>query len=367
MDVIQLSLTLPRQSFTLDVNVQIPGRGITAVFGHSGSGKTTLLRCVAGLEKPQQGDLIVAGQVWQSATDFLPPHQRPVGYVFQEPSLFPHLSARGNLHYAMKRGKPPADRARYQQLIEMLGISHILDRKPANLSGGEQQRVAIARALLVNPALLLMDEPLASLDLARKQEILPYLERLKQELNIPILYVSHSANEIARIADHLLALDDGKVVANGPLLENLARLDFPLRLGEDTGVVIEARVAEKHEGWHLARVAFAGGELWVRDGGIQPEEQVRVRILARDVSLALTHHQDSSIVNILAGTIDAIAEDAHPAMALVSVNVASTRTAADHEPGTRITARITRRSVEHLGLSVGQPVWAQVKSAALVR
>ncbi|MDX1694413.1 MAG: molybdenum ABC transporter ATP-binding protein [Ketobacteraceae bacterium] len=357
MDVIQLTARLQRQDFHLDVDVQVPGEGVTAVFGPSGSGKTTLLRIVAGLEKAPRSSVVVGGHVWQGPGEFLPVHHRPLGYVFQEPSLFPHLTARGNLHYAMKRSRPASDRTRYQQIVDMLGIGPLLDRRPAQLSGGEQQRVAIARALLVNPAVLLMDEPLASLDHARKQEILPYLERLKSDLSIPILYVSHSASEIARIADHLLALDNGRAVANGPLLENLSRLDFPLHLGEDTGVVIEARVAEKHTRWHLAKVAFPGGELWVRDNDIREQERVRVRVLARDISLALTHHEDSSIVNILAGTVDAIVDDLHPAMALVRVKVESTL----------LIARITRRSVHHLALVVGQSVWVQVKSAALVR
>ena len=355
--MIQLNLQLTKGGFVLQLDEQIPARGVTAIFGPSGSGKTTLLRCIAGLEKAQRGELVVAGDVWQSQGRFVPTHQRPIGYVFQEPSLFPHLTAWGNLHYAIKRAPAAPERRQVDHLLALLGLAKLLQQRPDQLSGGEQQRVAIARALLVNPALLLMDEPLASLDQARKQEILPYLEQLKQELSIPILYVSHAAEEIARIADHLLALDQGQVVANGPLLENLARLDSPLRLGEDTGVVIEAQVAETSTQWHLARVTFSGGELWVRDSGITVGETVRVRILARDVSLSLSHHTDSSIVNSLAGTVDAVADDGHPAMALVRVRMQDAI----------LIARITRRSLQHLALTQGQQIWAQVKSAALIR
>ena len=188
--------------FSLDVDLALPGRGVTALFGHSGSGKTTLLRCIAGLERAAQGRLAVDGEVWQDAGSWLPPHQRPIGYVFQEASLFAHLTVLGNLRYGMKRISG-AQRVSLDHAIELLGIGHLLDRKPDRLSGGERQRVGIARALAVSPRLLLMDEPLAALDLKRKQEILPYLERLHDELSIPVLYVSHSPDEVARLADYL--------------------------------------------------------------------------------------------------------------------------------------------------------------------
>ena len=357
MATIQLNLQLSKGDFTLRVKEQIPHQGVTAIFGPSGSGKTTLLRCIAGLEKPEHGELVIANDIWQAPDQFLPAHLRPIGYVFQEPSLFPHLTVWGNLHYAIKRAPAPLARHQIDHLLTLLGIADLLDRRPQGLSGGEQQRVAIARALLVNPSLLLMDEPLASLDQARKQEILPYLERLKKELSIPILYVSHAAEELTRIADHILVMDQGRVVANGPLLEHLSQLKSPLRLGEDAGVVIEALVTEVSHEWHLAKVSFAGGELWVRDSEIVPDEWVRVRILARDVSLSLSHHNDSSIVNILSGVIDEVADDSHPAMALVKIRVQSVV----------FIARITRRSLHQLELSPGRSVWAQVKSAALER
>ena len=202
-------------------------------------------------------------------------------------------------------------------MIDLLGIDPLLDRMPARLSGGERQRVAIARALLTSPRLLLMDEPLAALDLARKQEILPYLERLHDELEIPVIYVSHAPDEVARLADHLVVLEQGRVLASGPLSETLARIDLPIRLGEDAGVVLEGEVAERDAHWHLARIAFAGGHLWVRDSGVPIGQRVRVRILARDISLALETHGDSSILNVLPATVEQIADDTHPALALV--------------------------------------------------
>ncbi|MGQ9427590.1 molybdenum ABC transporter ATP-binding protein [Gilvimarinus sp. F26214L] len=347
--------------FTLDVDLTIPGQGITALFGPSGSGKTTLLRCIAGLERAQQGRLIVNGQTWQDGSNFLPTHKRPLGYVFQEASLFPHLSAMGNLQYAIKRsgnnrfGNKNESADRLEHTTALLGISHLLDRRPHQLSGGERQRVAIARALLIDPKLLLMDEPLAALDLARKQEILPYLEALHRELTIPILYVSHSPDEVARLADHLVAMDHGKVLASGPLSETLARIDFPIPLGADTGVVWEATVKDIDPHWHLARATFQGGELWLRDSNLQVNQHLRLRILANDVSLALQHHADSSILNVLPATVTQIA-DGDDGATLVRLDV----------QGSPLLARVTRKSVEHLGLEIGKGVWAQVKSVALV-
>ena len=355
MDGINARLRLDWPGFSLDVDLALPGRGVTALFGHSGSGKTTLLRCIAGLERACEGRLTVNGEIWQDAGQWLAPHKRPIGYVFQEASLFPHLSVLGNLRYGMKRSTGPR-RVSLDQAVELLGIGHLLDRKPDTLSGGERQRVGIARALALSPRLLLMDEPLAALDLKRKQEILPYLERLHDELDIPVLYVSHSPDEVARLADHLVAMEAGKVVADGPLKETLARLDLPIQLGEDAGVVIDATVVERDERWHLIRVEFAGGSLWVRDSGAPPGRHVRVRILARDVSLSHGPGDDTSILNALHGRIAAIANDAHPAHALVRVEFDSTP----------LTARLTKRSADRLGLEVGMDIWAHVKAVALI-
>ena len=270
MSHIHARFKLDWPGFSLDVDLDLPARGVTALFGHSGSGKTTLLRCIAGLERAPGGYVAIDGEVWQDADRFLPTHQRPLGYVFQEASLFQHLSARGNLEYGRKRAKGVMGRAALDHVIELLGIGALLERRPDQLSGGERQRVAIARALAVKPRLLLMDEPLAALDLARKQEILPYLERLHDELEIPILYVSHSPDEVARLADHIVVMQAGRSVASGPLVETLARLDLPIRLGEDAGVVLDAVVEERDTQWQLARAAFASNadaSVWVRDGG----------------------------------------------------------------------------------------------------
>lgn len=341
--------------FTLDVDLDLPGHGITALFGHSGSGKTTLLRCLAGLERPSHGRLEFKGKIWQDDNTWLPPHRRPIGYVFQEASLFTHLDVLGNLRFGLKRNAA-APRVGLDQAIELLGIGHLLTRKPDTLSGGERQRVGIARALAVGPEILLMDEPLAALDLKRKQEILPYLERLHDELEIPIIYVSHSPDEVARLADHIVAMEQGRVVACGPLGETLARLDLPIRLGEDVGVVLDATVGAIDGEWHLARVDFAGGSLWTRDRGVPAGKRVRVRVLARDVSLAVHEPGASSIQNVLDGTVEALGEDDHPGLLLVRVEVGASR----------LVARLTRRSAAQLGINPGQRISVLVKSVALM-
>ena len=341
--------------FTLDVDVTLPGRGVTALFGHSGSGKTTLLRCIAGLERAPLGALTVNGEIWQNSGQWVPTHQRPIGYVFQEASLFPHLSVLGNLRYGMKRMSDP-QRISLDHAIALLGIGHLLDRNPDRLSGGERQRVGIARALALSPRLLLMDEPLAALDLKRKQEILPYLERLHDELDIPVLYVSHSPDEVARLADHIVAMEDGKVLANGPLRDTLARLDLPIHLGEDAGVVIETTVAERDAHWHLIRVEFAGGSLWVRDNDMPLGHRARVRILARDVSLSYGKGEDSSILNTLPVRVTAIADDTHPALALVRLDAGNTP----------LIARLTKRSAAQLAIQPGMNLWAHIKAVALI-
>ena len=205
--------------------------------------------------------------------------------------------------------------------IDLLGIDHLLDRKPAGLSGGERQRVAIARALLTSPRLLLMDEPLAALDQARKNEFMPYLQRLHNELKIPVIYVSHAPDEVARLADHIVVMNAGKAVANGPLTTTLARLDLPIHLGEDAGVVLDAVVAERDETWHLARVEFPGGSLWLRDSGYPCGHPVRIRILARDVSVTCEKVSGTSILNCLPATVDELADDTHPALALLRLKL----------------------------------------------
>lgn len=343
--------------FSLEVDLAIPGHGITAIFGPSGSGKTTLLRCVAGLEQADRGRLSVNGETWQSDTIFVPTHKRPLGYVFQESSLFPHLTAQGNLTYAIKRSGARDSTELYERVITTLGIESLLQRYPSQLSGGERQRVAIARALLIRPRVLLMDEPLASLDTARKQEILPYLKRLKSGFEMPVLYVSHSMDEVARLADHVVVLEQGRVIAQGGLGEVFSRIDLPLHIGEDASVVLQGQVVERDAQWHLAKVACSGGDLWVRDAGDAVGERIRVRILARDVSLTLAACEDSSILNRLPVEIAEIRPDQDKALCLVRLKAG----------GDYLIARLTRRSAHYLKLEPGQRLWAQVKSVAIVR
>jgi molybdate transport system ATP-binding protein len=347
---------LPYPAFTLDVDVDLPGQGITALFGRSGSGKTTLLRCIAGLEKAAAGFLAVNGEIWQDGACRLPVHRRPLGYVFQEPRLFPHLDVAANLDFGRRRIAAQQRRVSLARAVELLGIGHLLDRRCDRLSGGERQRVAIARALATSPRLLLMDEPLAALDHARKQEILPYLEQLRDELEMPVLYVSHAPDEVARLADHLVVIDEGRVVTQGPLSEVLACVEPPLRLGDDAGVVFSGTVVERDAEWHLSRIVFAGGEVWVRDGGVAVGRRVRLRILARDVSIARSLHGDCSIMNRLPATVTGHVAEDHPALALVRLRVGSTP----------MLARLTRHSARRLELAPGQQVWAQIKAVALV-
>jgi molybdate transport system ATP-binding protein len=342
-------------TFSLDVNMELPGRGVTALFGHSGSGKTTTLRCIAGLQRAE-GELRIQGEVWQDAGSFMPVHRRPLAYVFQEASLFPHLSVRRNLEYGYRRIPKEERHVAFEQAVAWLGIEGMLERRPQQLSGGERQRVAIARALLTSPRLLLMDEPLSALDLRSKQEILPYLEQLHDSLSIPVLYVTHAPDEVARLADRLVVMEGGRVLANGPLTEVLARLDLPLQMGEETGVVLEARVIERDARWHLARAEFPGGSLWVKDVGIEVGGRIRLRVLARDISLAREQHKDTSILNILPAKVQEIAEEEHPSVRLVRVLVGETP----------FISRLTARSVHALELEPGRPIWIQIKSVAVI-
>lgn len=353
---IEARFVLPRPGFTLDVDLVLPSHGVTALFGPSGCGKTSLLRCLAGLNRAPQGRLVVDGEIWQDDNTFVPVHRRPIGYVFQDANLFAHLTVRRNLAYGQSRVQANDRRVGTDRAVELLGIGHLMDRLPSHLSGGERQRVAMARALLTSPRLLLMDEPLAALDLARKQEILPYLERLSRELDMPMIYVSHAPDEVARLANHLVVMQNGFALASGPLTETLARLDLPIRLGEDAGVVLVATVIERDPRWHLARVAFDGGSLWVRDSDHPIGTPVRVRILARDVSLSHHPTADSSILNCLEVTVGDRADDTHPALALLRLHAASSP----------LLARLTRRSAAMLGLAPGQRVWAHIKAVALI-
>jgi molybdate transport system ATP-binding protein len=353
---IQAQFKLSYPDFKLDVTLDLPGQGVTALFGPSGCGKTSVLRCMAGLTRADNGELIVNGDTWQSETVFLPTHQRPLGYVFQQANLFRHLDVQQNLRYGQSRVPDSGRRVGMDGIVKLLGLGQLLERMPQSLSGGECQRVAIARSLLTSPRLLLMDEPLAALDVARKNEFLPYLERLYDELDIPVIYVTHAPDEVARLADHIVAMDAGRITAAGPLQQTLANVDLPIQLGEDAGVVLDAVVAERDDKWHLERVEFPGGSLWVRDAGHSIGHRVRVRILARDVSIALEKVSGISIQNCLPATVDRLADDAHPALTLMRLAVGSSA----------LLARLTRRSAASLGLVPGKPVWVQIKAVALI-
>ena len=364
MNRIHLQIQLNRSAFILDVDLQLPGQGITAIFGASGSGKTTLLRAVAGLEKNQQGRIQIGAHIWQDTQQGidLPTWQRPLGYVFQESSLLPHLTVSDNLNFGLKRAlktsgnaQPDAAKA-LQASIELLGIGNFLQRMPDQLSGGERQRVAIARAIAMQPQLLLMDEPLASLDAARRQEIFPWLSKLRDELKMPMLYVTHSADEVARLADHLVVLDKGNVKAQGPVSTVLTQVVNPVVVGEDAGALIAGHIGQVDTQWHLSRIDFDGGCVWIRDAGLPVGKAVRIRILARDVSLTTSEPQNTSIQNQLLGTIQSITPDAHPSQVMVVLKCGAEE----------VMARVTKRAVDELGLQAGQPVWAQVKSVALV-
>jgi molybdate transport system ATP-binding protein len=347
---------IDRGDFTLDVDLEVPDRGVTALFGPSGCGKTTLLRAIAGLESSRGGYLRVGDELWQDGRYFLAPHKRPLGYVFQEPSLFGHLTVRGNLEYGLRRTRGAARGISLDRAVELLGIARLLDRRPHQLSGGEQHRVAIARALAASPAMLLLDEPLAALDRARKQEILPYLESLHRMLDIPVLYVSHARDEVARLADHLVLLEAGRVQATGSVGELFSRLDLSLAYDADAESVIEAVVAGHDEEFGLTNLDFPGGRFAVARKNLPPGSTVRVQILARDVSLTLERQSNTSILNIFPAVVEQLAEEG-PAQTLVRLDLA----------GTRLLARITRKSAEALQLVPGRQVYVQVKAVSLVQ
>ena len=354
---IRLVCAVDRQAFRLSVDLALPGSGITALFGPSGSGKTTCLRLLAGLERLPGVLCSVGDQVWQDDQRgiFVPVHQRALGVVFQDASLFAHLSVRDNLLFGQRRVPPGQRRRQLGEVTALLGLETLLDRLPAALSGGERQRVAMGRALLAEPALLLMDEPLAALDWRRKQEILPYLERLHQELAIPMVYVSHAPDEVARLADHLVLLDGGQVIGQGALNTVLARTDLPPVFAEDPGVVLSVCIAEQADDG-LTRLSFPGGDLWVAQRAQAIGTPLRCRIHARDVSLSRQPLVESSILNAVRANVLDFTPCTVPGQVLVRLTV----------DGTILLARITQRSIQRLQIQAGDTVYAQIKSVALL-
>ncbi len=378
-----LRARLARPGFTLDVDLALPAHGVTALFGPSGSGKTTCLRVLAGLEPQAQGEVSVGGEVWQHSANkvFKPVHQRPLGMVFQEASLFEHLSVEGNIRYGFERTPQAQRRHGWDHALALLGIGHLLARRPHELSGGERQRVSMARALATSPRVLLMDEPLAALDAARKADILPWLEQLHEALDIPVVYVTHALDEVLRLADHIVLLEAGRVRAQGPLAELLTRADLPLAQGDSASALIDARTCGPHSTGSMAAadpgmctLAFAGGHLLLpqtRTTPLPAHTPVRVRIQARDVSLSLDAPLRTSVLNVLPATITDLSPD-DQGQVLVGLNVsggvgADGATGADGAPATRLLSRISQASVHRLGLVPGMAVFAQIKGVAMVR
>ncbi|MCW8889315.1 MAG: molybdenum ABC transporter ATP-binding protein [Sedimenticola sp.] len=355
-DVLSFRFRMPLGNFTLNTTGEIPISGVTALFGRSGCGKTSLLRCIAGLEQAGDAYLSLAGECWHDSRKgfYLPPHKRAIGYVFQEGMLFPHLKVRDNLLFGYKRTPDNQRSGGLDQVVNLLDIAPLLERFPAQLSGGEKQRVAIGRALLSHPRLLLMDEPMAALDRGHKKEILPYLERLHNESSIPIIYVSHDLDEVARIADHLLLIEQGEVMAAGPLSTMLARVDLPIARNEEAGALFDTEIIQHDERFHLTRLRFSGGELTVGWIDLAVGERVRIRIHAKDVSLALERPGPTSILNVLPVTVTEM--DAHGrGRMIVKLDLG----------GVPLLARITQKSQANLDLKPGMQVFAQIKSVAL--
>jgi molybdate transport system ATP-binding protein len=343
--------------FALDAAFEVPATGITGLFGPSGCGKSTVLRCLAGLQYLPDGLCDVGGDIWQDANNFRPPHQRPVGYVFQEASLFQHLSVQRNLLYGAPRHAQPSDIA-FDEVMELLGLAKLLERSPQNLSGGERQRVAIGRALLSQPRLLLMDEPLSALDRETRDEILPFLERLHARLALPVIYVSHDIAEIERLADHLVLMQAGRVIAAGPLGALQSDPSLPLATARDAAVNLDAVVESYDSSYGLLALQVDGGRLLVPSRPVATGERRRLRIAAGDVSLARQPPQGSSILNALPARILSRAE-LGPGEILVVLGLRA------DGGGARLLARLTRRSWDHLKLAEGLEVVAQVKGVAL--
>ncbi len=346
-------------AFALDVSFNCADEGLTALFGRSGSGKTTLVNLIAGLDKPDEGRIIVGGgTLFDSARGIdLPPEKRRLGYVFQDARLFPHYSVRGNLRYGMDGTKGAYG---FDLVVDLLGLGAILERYPHHLSGGERQRVAIGRALLANPHLLLLDEPLASLDGARKDEIMDFIERLRDSLDISIIYVSHSMDEVIRLADDLVVLDEGRVAAVGTVEEVTSRLDLrPLTGRYEAGAVLSARLESHDDVYALSYLGFTGGRLTVSRLDLEIGAPLRVRVRARDVTLALEPPRQASVLNVFQGIVADIGDEPGPQVDVL-IHIGG-------DAGTPLWARITRKSAHNLGLAKGTPVHALIKSVALDR
>lgn len=372
MSELILQLRLDKGPFSLDIDAQLPTKGILGVWGESGSGKTSLLRCLAGLEESAKGFIRLDQHHWLDSQAGLnvPTWRRQLGYVFQEASLFNHLSVLQNIKFGFQRAQHARSainvghtvhtgqtgNSALQSSIELLGLSPLLERYPHELSGGERQRVAIARALATEPRLLLLDEPMSALDQARRSELYPWIEKLTHQLRIPIFLVSHSMEEIARLTQHLLVMQSGRIIAQGPTAEVLSSIETPYDFAEHTSSIVRATVQEVDLTWGLAKISFEQQHLWVENRGFHQGQMLVVRILARDVSLSLHPPQQTSIQNTIACKITGLSELSNTAHCLVQLQCANQV----------LLAKITRKSLSALGLAPGLSVWAQIKTVAMI-
>ena len=343
------------KDFSLDVEFELNQSGITVLFGPSGCGKTTILRSVAGLEHAK-GRVVIGDEVWQDDEKkiFVPTWKRPLGYVFQGASLFPHMTAGQNIRFGLRypRGRGTTEE-RISEAVKLLGLEKLLDHKPAQLSGGEQQRVAIARALVLNPKILLLDEPLSALDWERRQEIMPWISRIRDEQHLPMLYVTHSADEMARLADNVVLMERGRIKAQGIL----SRFKTQAEVGEARESILEGQTAERDEKYGLVRVALSDSDasLWIPDSGLSLGSRIRIGLFERDISLALTPHTDTSIQNVIPVVVKSVDRKPGDAQVGVLLSVGSQQ----------LVARITARSCDHLGIAPGCRLWAQIKSVVI--
>lgn len=356
---IRIDLSQDFGNFQLKVKLALPRQGVSILFGSSGSGKTTLLRSIAGLEPEIRGHVSVNGDVWLDSrtTQVVPTCRRPIGYVFQDAALFPHMRVKANLVYGMKRAGVHPEGPRYDHVISLLDLGPLIDRYPEKLSGGEMQRVAIARALLLQPKLLLMDEPLASLDATMKREFLPYLERIHQELDIPVIYVTHAPDELLRLADYVALLEQGRVAAAGTLEEILPVLAMKPGFGDTAGTVVPAIIKAHHPSDGVSELSFEGGTLWVPVLAMSEGSQVRCRIFPGDVTLSIQPPVLCSVLNVLKVKVDDLAERDGGASVLVRLSL----------NGAVLLASVTRKSARELNLHPGQSLFAQIKATRLAK
>lgn len=352
---LDVKLKVQRADFMLKVDLTLPSQGVTALFGPSGCGKTTLLRAIAGLDRYLDAQIKLDDEPWQMGDHFVPAHKRSIGYVFQEASLFDHLTVAANIDYAAKR-VPTADRRiDKQRTTQLLGVEGLLDKYPSELSGGQRQRVAIARALAMSPSILLMDEPLSALDKDSKNAIFPYLEMLRREFEIPVIYVSHALEEVSRISDYLVLMNGGSVTSHGEIQAMLTHVDSPLARAENAESIVNAVVSGHDDTYHLTYLDSPAGRFTVIAKALDIGTEVRLRIAARDVSLTLSAQIDTSILNVFAATVHELKEDG-AAQLIVKLDINSVP----------LLARITKKSAVALDLKEGKLVYAQVKSVALL-